>query len=311
MIKKLLQRLVFAALFAFLGTASAATYYESEDSCVSAARAAKAVAYQPTAKHVKFGDARIAGLEKRSLEGDACVYLGAQPGKRWVFLKQGTYVYAKGADVQLLAECQNDIYNTVYIKNEQSLAKVCKEEGCGAVTNVIPVINVTKEIKVCEAFNGKRFDPTDNVCNFEPTKAKISTVVESSVTYTVPVTTYAKSATKAEPCTNCVPQEKVTVIREEKRTDGRCFVQTNMGYRFELRANTQTGRLMAGLIDASTEQLVSGTKALFIGDVMAAKNQKGYDCDGMQAQLYVPENWKAVRTAYNLPSACELTTKTP
>jgi hypothetical protein len=59
-------------------------------------------------------------MSMRRLEGDACVLLGAQPGKRWVFLSQGTFVYTKGPVVNFLAECQNDIYELAYLKKEES-----------------------------------------------------------------------------------------------------------------------------------------------------------------------------------------------
>lgn len=105
----------FAALFA-AAAANAANYFESKDSCEAAYRADKVMDYKPTAKHVHFGDTRVAGMDKRGIEGDACILLSAQPGKKWVFLKQGTSVYTYGPNVRMLAECQNDIFEVVYLK---------------------------------------------------------------------------------------------------------------------------------------------------------------------------------------------------
>lgn len=105
---------LFVILFA--SVANAANYFESRDSCEAAWHAGKAVNYQPTAKHSHYGDARVAGMEKRELEGDACVLLSAQPGKKWVFLKEGTSVYTQGPNVRMLAECQNDTFEVIYLK---------------------------------------------------------------------------------------------------------------------------------------------------------------------------------------------------
>ena len=106
---------VIVALFATAATA--ANYFESRDSCEAAWHANKAIDYKPTAKHNHFGDKRVAGMEKRQVEGDVCILLSAQPGKRWVFLKQGTEVYTHdGTNVRMLAECQNDIFEVVYLK---------------------------------------------------------------------------------------------------------------------------------------------------------------------------------------------------
>ncbi|MCX6757002.1 MAG: hypothetical protein NTW35_02535 [Candidatus Nomurabacteria bacterium] len=105
---------LIVALFAL--TANAANYFESKDSCEAAWHAGKTVDYKPTGRHVHHGIDRISGMEKRQLEGDACILLGAQPGKRWVFIKQGTEVHTHGANVRLLAECQNDIFEVIYLK---------------------------------------------------------------------------------------------------------------------------------------------------------------------------------------------------
>lgn len=109
------------AVLIFASSANAANYYSSEQSCKASYHENKVAAYQPTGKHKKYSDARIAGYEKRALEGDACIYLGAMPGKRWVYLKQGTVVYTKGVEVKYLAECQNDIYQVVYLSKEKEV----------------------------------------------------------------------------------------------------------------------------------------------------------------------------------------------
>ncbi len=111
---------LIVALFAL--TANAANYFESRDSCEAAWHAGKTVDYQPTAKHKNYGEARVAGLGKRPIEGDACALLEAQPGKRWVFMKEGTQSYTRGPEVEMLAECQNRIFEIHYLKKEESQA---------------------------------------------------------------------------------------------------------------------------------------------------------------------------------------------
>lgn len=114
---KTILKFVVTVLFGVVSfAASAATYYSNSDICKAVYSADKATQYQPTARSKHYGPARVAGFEKRPLEGDACVYMVTQPGKRWVFLKQGTMVYTKGPDVKMLEECQNDIIEVVYLK---------------------------------------------------------------------------------------------------------------------------------------------------------------------------------------------------
>lgn len=118
--------------------ASAATYYPSMEICKAVYSADKATQYQPTAKSKQYGPARITGLEKRPLEGDACVYMVTQPGKRWVFLKQGTLVYTKGPNVKFLEECQNDILEVVYMKKDSPVVPTRVETPPVKAAEVIP-----------------------------------------------------------------------------------------------------------------------------------------------------------------------------
>lgn len=112
-------------------------------------------------------------------------------------------------------------------------------------------------------------------------------------------------------CTDCVPHEVPRKLSEIPRNDGRCFVQAQSGsykYKFELRHETRTGRLMIGLVD-SNDQLRPGTKAIYLGNEMSVVNTKGVDCDGNQARLYA--NWSLAKEAFQLPSACELIARKP
>lgn len=216
--------------------ASAANYYGSEDLCAAAIRAGKAVDYKPTGKSIGYGDARVAGFEKRSLEGDACVLLAAQPGKRWVFLKQGTQVYTKGAEIKMLAECQNAIFTTSFIKkDEPKVAAPCVDNCNTVVTQVIT--HVVKEVKVCETSDGKRFEPVGNECKFEPTRANVSVKVETKI---------------ETPCSSgCTPKAALTIDKKVARTDGPCVVEVSFqGSTRYIRLDPEknTGRLMAMVV---------------------------------------------------------------
>lgn len=300
------------------GFAQAGVYYDSKESCMSTGYAGKAVDYKPTAKHKAYGENRIAKHELRRLEADACVLIGAVPGKRWAFLKEGNNVLTKGTVVKMLAECQNDIYEIHYLKKDepapvaQAQQAECVTDGCGNVTKTQIITHVVNEVKVCEASNGQRFAPVNGECQFEVVKAKVSMQVESKAEclnctpgVSIKPASTAPTAQSSAPCTTC--GEKVTVTREEKRTDGRCFVQTNMGYKFEVRANASNSRLMASLVNPQNNNPVDGTRSLYVGNTQASKNSQGFDCDGMQQQL--TDSWEAVRSAYGIPSACQIAKK--
>lgn len=220
-----------------------AFYYASQDSCEAAVRAGKAVGYQPTARHVKYGDVRVTGYDRRPLEGDACVLLGAQPGRRWVFLPQGTMVYTSGPEVKFLAECQNDIFDVAYIRKEVAPPPV-------QPTVPVAVIEEKKVLKVvpyCELPDGTQVKALiqngEAVCPELKFRAPVTVDqpvrIQPHVTATpvVPVPPpQAAPQQKAEvPCVECRAEAKV--LGEEPSLHGICGI----------RAVDQAGRTV-GLI---------------------------------------------------------------
>ncbi len=297
----------------------APAYYTSKDECVAAMRAGKAAAYQPTGRHPKASDARIAGLTKRPLEADACVHLDTMASWQWVFQKQGTEVYTSGTKVVYLAECQNDINEVVYLKKEEPLPAPAPVASAPVATTttvtktIFEILIVNQEVRCMRADGtyvlGAMKDNRPQCPELQintPVHVHVPIRVSESVAKVPAASQASTPATATCANTSCVPKEKVTVEREEKRSDGRCFSQTNMGYMFEVRANTSSGILMVALVNPQTLQRVDGTKPMQVDGVLAAKTAQGYDCDGMQAQLY--QRWEMVRGAYELPSACKLTT---
>ncbi len=332
-----IKALCVTLLLAFGQAASAATYYDSEESCVSAMENGTATEYKPTGKAKGYGDPRITGLGLRSLEAEACAQMDTMKGVQWVFQKQGTPMYTNGTEVKLHGECQNTIYKIVYRKPKPAPVpqapapqavpapaagqptSSCTTDDCGNKTvNVVEktIVNRVTEIVDTCVVNGVTVQMQNNICQGQVVRVTLPVKVETSTTSTCngncgnsngPQRPTAGPAPIAQPTNGCSGsqcREQVKVTREEARTDGRCFVQTNMGYRFELRANTSTGRLMVGLVDPSTLEKIEGTRGMYVGDQQASKNSKGVDCDGMQQQLY--SNWETVRSAYNLPSVCTM-----
>lgn len=211
-------------------------YYADSGKCVGVAIAGDAIPYLPTGKHKAFSDKRIKGLEKRELEGDACVLIAAMPGKRWVFLQQGTWVYTKGTKVVMLAECQNDIYELEYIKSDvQPKFTAVEEQAPTVVTNTTEVQTITQvvqELKVCQAADGRRFDAVNGQCNFAPTiatvsvqsQAKASAEQTQTVQRVAVQSVQAKAVTTtAADCADCNPV--LNVVSKVARTDGRCVLK--------------------------------------------------------------------------------------
>lgn len=242
-------------------------------------------------------------------------------------------MYTEGAEVKLHGECQNTIYKIVFRKPKpapapQAAASApapqappatvqrgsCTTLDCNTAVEEQVVNQIIRRNAVCkDDVTGATFAPTNGQCNFAPVQGNVTMTATSTVSCgncgngNGPQRPTAGPAPIAQPTNGCSGsqcREQVKVTREEARTDGRCFVQTNMGYRFELRANTSTGRLMVGLVDPSTLEKIEGTRGMYVADLQASKNSKGVDCDGMQQQLY--SNWETVRSAYGLPSVCTM-----
>lgn len=281
--------------------ASSVGAFESMAACLAAAKSDKVSGYEPTMHAKGYGPERVKGLSVRRLEGPACADMDVAVGRKWVLLKGNPKVYTRDAKVVYLEECQNTIHDIVFLEEEVATTPV-------KTTNSVTETVVVNQRVICRAGNretesiivdGKAVCPTLIV--EAPAKVIMPVTAESSVAHKT--TTVA-----AETCTkDCTSHEEVKVVREEKRADGRCFVQTNLGYKFELRAQAQSGNTMVGLVDPSTNKLIADTKARHIAaDLKAPLLADGKpDCDGMQAQLY--KSWEGVRKSYELPSSCKLT----
>lgn len=148
-------------------------------------------------------------------------------------------------------------------------------------------------------------NPFDNVVVPSKEEAK------PAPTVTVPTPTATVSAPepkKDEICKkDCKPEEKLKTETEIKsRADGRCFSEVqrdgNVFVVMELRANAKTGRLIVRPVDKETLKEDEKIKGLFVKKEVAAKNEKGFHCDGMQEQL--KEHWEYVRDGYKFPKYC-------
>jgi hypothetical protein len=141
-----------------------------------------------------------------------------------------------------------------------------------------------------------------------PVPAVVVVAPQAPAPVAPPVVALVPTPAPADCKNDCKNHETNNTVREEKRSDGRCFIQTNMGYRFELKANTETGKLMVAMVDPSTLKKIEGTRAYMPGD-LATKDPYGYDCDGMQSLVY--KKWDEIRESQGLPSACRLVGQPP
>lgn len=300
------KTLVSLILVLISGFAQAGIYYDSKDSCMSAGYAGKAVDYKPTAKHKKFGDARIAKHELRRLESDACVLIGAVPGKRWAFLKEGNNVLTKGTVVKMLAECQNDIYEIHYLKKDETIVSTgtsqpeiapailqhgsCTTDDCGntvtTVTNKTIVQKIVEITDICRV-NGVEIPMTNGKCVAPAVTAVAPVKVESHVTSTClnctgstgvkPAST--KPVAQSE-CIDCNPELKIT--GKVARTDGRCVlkVKDEGGEIRFIRFGTQDGGHLSAV--RVTDETGDNLMKQFASMV-------GYDDEGGKATAKLPK----------------------
>lgn len=105
---------------------------------------------------------------------------------------------------------------------------------------------------------------------------------------------------------NCIPEERPKDIKFTARNDGRCFIQTTYGYKFELRSEKSTKRIMVALVDPETNERLQGKRVTYVGDETSVITNKGPDCIADTKKLEKPHNWNTVRGFYNLPSDCDL-----
>jgi hypothetical protein len=320
---------LFLILVSSFAQASGFTVFDNIDACKIAVSAGKAQSYTPTTKAPFQGGK---GWTKKVVgAGGACLGQahvledGAPKNGKSVYVP-AEFVYWEHISGSLRMHiCSNpfgslaQLTPVVSTGTSQPEAPAVLEHGscttnnCNTVTEVQVVNQVVVRNGVCkDEVNNTTFAPTNGQCNFNTIQANVSVSANSSTVCLnctsgasiKPVSTTPAAQTSA-PCTTC--GEKVTVTREEKRTDGRCFVQTNMGYKFEVRANASNGRLMASLVNPQNNNPIDGTRSLYVGNVQASKKSQGFDCDGMQQQL--TNNWEAVRSAYGIPSVCQIAKK--
>lgn len=298
--------------------ASSVGVFESMAACLAAAKSDKVSGYEPTMLAKGHGPERVKGLTLRKLESDACADMDVAVGRKWVLLRGHPEVYTNGANVVYLAECQNTIYKVVPIKDGPTPPVTMVPTTVTATSTVVTVQEtiqkdiILKEAVFCDV-NGTTVPATMQggkaVCPTLTIVAPVTIEEPVRVRPSVVDASQGKSVT-TETCTkDCTPHEEVRVVREEKRADGRCFVQTNMGYKFELRAQAKSGNTVVGLVDPSTNKLIADTKARHIAaDLKAPRLADGKpDCDGMQSQLY--KSWEDVRKSYELPSSCRLSNR--
>lgn len=70
------------------------------------------VGYEPTMHAKGYGPKRVVGFKLLPSEADGCHLMTTGEGRRWVFFKKGTMVYIKDGKAVMLAECQNDIFES-------------------------------------------------------------------------------------------------------------------------------------------------------------------------------------------------------
>jgi hypothetical protein len=277
----MIKTIVSLVFILISGFAHAGTYFDSKESCMSAGYAGKAVGYKPSAKHKAYGEDRIAKHELRRLETDACVLIGAVPGKRWVFLKEGTNVLTKGTEVKMLNECQNDIFEVHYLKKDEPTALVaqtqsvgCTTDDCGnsvtTVTNKTIIQKIVEITDICRV-NGVEIPMTNGKCVAPSVTAVAPVKVESPVTSKcLNCTGSTKSAltnlVAQSGCPDCNPELKLT--GKVARTDGRCVVQVNFnGSSRYIRLSPEkgTGRLMAAIVDNEQAEFNRSNPIVYVG----------------------------------------------
>lgn len=233
------DKVVLVASHKELDTTSQALYYADKESCEAAWRAGRVVDYKPTARHHDYGDMRVAGHDKRPLEGDACVLLGAQPGKRWVFMRQGTMVYTRGTEVKFLAECQNDIFEVRYLKKEES-KPVTQASVEAPLSQVIPEDKVVVRRLFCEQ-GGQRVEApiVNGKAECPPIEVSAPIVINEPVRKNAPVITQAPQVPVYTPPT--FPQQAA----QPSCSSGDCAPprKTEAGRNGECRIKVGTNRI--------------------------------------------------------------------
>ncbi len=316
---KFVLKFLAVTLLGLSGLAQAATYYDSSDQCEAAWHAGKTVSYQPTGKHKAYGDARIAGFEKRALEGDACVHLNAQPGKRWVFLKQGTEVYTKGTDVKFLAECQNDIYQVTFLKkNEPAPVVLPPQNKVVQITETIQKDIILKENFFCEKQDGTKVPAT--ITNGQPVCPTVTitapVVVDEPIRvqpHVVQVSSPPVQPTKAVQQNQCLAGDcskpHVEITRKVARTYGRCvLVLEHDGLEHFVRFDTTkaTNLLVAARVSNANGDWVRTNPLGLVGDdSQTVKLDVGNQCPAAIAAFTSDRSFVPTAKRIGLPTNCK------
>ena len=305
-----MNRIIFSAvlfvamLFANSAQASGFVYSTKAECEKSTGYYTPSVGLTLAAKVKKF-----LNWNETSLSTDQCFQTLARENgkdrKGYVRMEKGTKVLRFG-DKLVIAECGNEIFTPVQLVVAEPSANIEKELACsencgGVVTNTTTI----KERVVVQCADGTvlRFDGDKKV---DPSANCPKIVVQSAVETKTVVATGVSTDCNVNKTSSCKNEEHVTETRKEARTDGRCFVQTNMGYKFELRSERSTGRIMVGLVSPETNKLLEGTKAHYVGNERSTIANRGPDCSADQAKFYKQENWNSVRESFGIPSICKL-----
>lgn len=243
------------------------------------------------------------GVRKAILLGIAALVLIALVA--WLAILTGTK--ANNSEVSAVKQTADTAQATANeakadAKNAKENANKAISEASEAKADAASAISTAKEAKtLAEKCNCKR-----DCIKAEPAASSPKPKPKAKT----PTKPKATTPPKAK-CTDCVPREVPRKLSETPRRDGRCFVQAQSGsykYKFELRHETRTGRLMITLVD-SNDEVRPGARVIYLGNEMSVVNAKGVDCDGNQDKLYA--NWSFAKEAFQLPSACELIARKP
>ncbi|MEN9551793.1 MAG: hypothetical protein RI935_170 [Candidatus Parcubacteria bacterium] len=303
MIKSFLQLTLVTVILCLGANASAAMFFQNNEQCQAMVSAGKAKTYTPQTNAPFTGGT---GWTRKTVgKGGACLSEAyvledrAPTRTKTVFVQEGFEYWEHTSGAFRMHKCSNPFRSLHVVNQKPAQAQQvgpCTGNACDdttrTVTRTITVIEQVVVVQRC-IVNGKEVSLVDGKC-VAPTVA-----VEAPVVVNNPVS----SSGGCGATSTCTQKEKVVMQREEPRTDGRCFIATNMGYKFELRASKKDGRLMVSMVNPSSNLQIEGVRAMYVAQEQASKNEKGIDCDGMQSQLY--KNWEPVRSAYGLPSICQ------
>ena len=218
--------IAFASTILSFG-ASAGAMFDSGDNCEAAAQAGFVEQYYPTKQSKGYGDDRIKGLKLTPAEADGCHLMDTAAGKKWVFLRKGTLGLTKDAQMVMLAECQNTIYESRYIKSKPT-----------PVPSVPTLVTKTEIIRttVTEEFIYKRVDICDETqtrptlnpatgklgCPPKEIHMPVTIVPDITIAPANVVASAQQPVAKADDCPDC--HKGFDVTKAVPRGDGFCVI---------------------------------------------------------------------------------------